>query len=434
MTTKAIGRLLLYLVAFVCVLLQPTAVSGEPLARSVSASRQFIVYGNDAPLRRSVTDLAERVKANLLALLQVPDQWSVPILVRLDRPQANVPDVPVTKLNFSQTGVGLKIQLDFLFGRDTDPELLERELIRALLLEISYRRLPSLPAGLPYVSAPDWLVEGILAARNQTTSRADALDALALRPARLRDFLMQKPALLDSQSRKLYSAGAWALIQIISQRADGRTQLFRYIADLPNASADPVAEFQAHFPGFGKSADEMEQSWSGLVQRMAGEQQFVLETFSSTVSQLDELRKIKIATDAAGKNPLTLEQTIAATRPKIDVTAAGELAQHFAVLAARAHPLLHSIIIDYQLAAQAAARKKTRGWSKRLFQASTLNDEICARIREVEDFMNWFEATQATSPSGDFQDYLRAAQNDPGAVRRRDALSIYLDAMELQLQ
>jgi hypothetical protein len=210
--------------------------------------------------------------------------------------------------------------------------------------------------------------------------------------------------------------------------------LFRYIADLPNASADPVAEFQAHFPGFGKSADEMEQSWSGLVQRMAGEQQFVLETFSSTVSQLDELRKIKIATDAAGKNPLTLEQTIAATRPKIDVTAAGELAQHFAVLAARAHPLLHSIIIDYQLAAQAAARKKTRGWSKRLFQASTLNDEICARIREVEDFMNWFEATQATSPSGDFQDYLRAAQNDPGAVRRRDALSIYLDAMELQLQ
>lgn len=409
-------------------------MSGEPLPRSVSASRQFIVYGTEAPLRRSVTDLAERVKANVLALLQIPDRWSVPILVKLDQPRANVPEVPTAKLNFSQTGAGLKIQLDFLFAPDTDPLSLERDILRAILLEISYRRLPSLPAGLPYVSPPDWLVEGILTVGNHSASRSDALAALAMRPVRLNEFLVQHPALLDSQSRNLYSAAAWALVNIITQREDGRAQLIRYISDLPNASADPIADFQAHFPWFGKNPEEMERNWSGLVQRMAGEGRFVLETFSGTVRQLDEMRQIKIATEAATKTPLTLEQTVAARRPKIDVTATTELAHRFLLLAARAHPLLHSIITDYQLGAQAVARKKTRGWSKRLIQASALCDQISARMRQVEDFMNWFEATQATSASGDFEEYVRAAQNDSGAIRRRDALSIYLDAMELQLQ
>ena len=48
--------------------------------------------------------------------------------------------------------------------------------------------------------------------------------------------------------------------------------------------------------------------------------------------------------------------------------------------------------------------------------------------------MNWFEATQASTSSGDFEYYVRAARTTEEVTRRRDAISVYLDAMELQFQ
>ena len=49
--------------------------------------------------------------------------------------------------------------------------------------------------------------------------------------------------------------------------------------------------------------------------------------------------------------------------------------------------------------------------------------------------MNWFEATQMESRSGVFADYLRVA-DQPRAPepRRRDPLSVYLDALQDQLE
>ena len=55
-------------------------------------------------------------------------------------------------------------------------------------------------------------------------------------------------------------------------------------------------------------------------------------------------------------------------------------------------------------------------------------------MSEVDDFMNWFEATQAKTASGAFRDYLHASANNDAIPRRRDALSVYLDALETQLQ
>src|SRR5262245_58969769 len=79
---------------------------------SVSPSRQFVIYGADAQLRGAVSSLAERTKANLLALLRQRDGWIVPIVVNLQPQQANLPEIPAAEIRFSQTGFGLKLQLD----------------------------------------------------------------------------------------------------------------------------------------------------------------------------------------------------------------------------------------------------------------------------------------------------------------------------------
>jgi hypothetical protein len=411
-----------------------STLSAAPLERSVSPSRQFIIFGGNRILRSAVSDAAERVKAKLLGLLQLRDQWSVPILLHLQRPQANAPEVPPVLLNFSQTGAGLKIQLDLLVDRDFQPAVLQREVLRALLLELSYRTLPSLPAGTPYIAPPDWLVDGILTLDSESPEVFEGLDSIASNPPALKNFLAQHPRLLDSQSRALYRACASALVRILLEHENGRAQLNRYIADLPRASVDALSDLQVHFPWLGKDSDAMEKNWRENVVRVANERRFALITFAATSEQLDECLRTKIAQDREKKNSLNLGETVRASRPNIDTKAANELGQRLTLLATRAHPLLRPVVVDYQLAAELLARKKRHGLARRLAGSAALREKIAARMSEVDDFMNWYEATQAKTASGAFRDYLHAADSSEQIPRRHDALSVYLDALETQLQ
>src|SRR5438270_798723 len=281
-------------------------VSGVPFERSVSSSRQFIVFGGDPRLRGAIADLAEHSKRNVLALLLTGDNWLVPILLNIEQPQANLPEMPRAALNFSQTGSGLKIQLDLLITPEVDPAIVERELVRSILLEIAYRGLPLLPAGVSYATPPDWLINGISTLRDESPATLAALESLGAHPMPLKDLLAQRPDLLDSQSANLYRA--------------------------------------------------------------------------------------------------------------------------------HAHPLLRPVVLDYQLMAQSLADKKWRGLSKRAAATVQLRERVSSRMGEADDFMNWFEATQASTSSGDFRDYLQAVRTTEELPRRRDALSVYLDAVELQFQ
>jgi hypothetical protein len=103
-------RVLLFSIFFASCMALP--LSAELLPRSVSTSRQFIVLGPDAALRGKICGLAEQTKKSLLTLLQQADEWKTPVVVNAQRPQANLPEARPAELNFSQTGFGLKLQLD----------------------------------------------------------------------------------------------------------------------------------------------------------------------------------------------------------------------------------------------------------------------------------------------------------------------------------
>jgi hypothetical protein len=423
------------LIALACLLLcSATGLSATPLERSVSPSRQFIIFGGNRILRGAVSDAAERTKSTVLTLLQVRDQWSVPILLNLQRPQANVPEIPPVLLDFSQTGAGLKIQLDLLVTPESQPAVLQREILRAVLLEMSYRSLPSLPAGTPYIAPPDWLIDGILTLDNESPEIFDGLDNAATNPPTLRDFLTQRPVLLDSPSRALYRACASTLLRMLLEHDNGRTQLARYVADLPRASTDMLVDLQSHFLWLGSDSGAIEKTWRENIPRIARERRFALLTFTATSERLDECLLTKVAQDRDKKNSLTLDETVRASRPNIDIAAAKKLGERLMLLTSRAHPLVRPIVVDYQLAAESVARKKRQGLAKRLANSRALREKITARMSEVDDFMNWYEATQAKTVSGAFRDYLHASASNDAVPRRRDALSVYLDALETQLQ
>src|SRR5213080_3562434 len=153
-------------------------VSAAQPDHSISPSREFVIYGADPKLRGAVSSLAEQTKANLLALLRQRDDWKTPVVVNLQSQQANLPEVPPADLRFSQTGFGIKLQLDLTISKNLDVSVVERELVRAVLLEMMYRKRTNISAGAVLAEPPDWLIDGVLALAPER-DRGRLVEALA---------------------------------------------------------------------------------------------------------------------------------------------------------------------------------------------------------------------------------------------------------------
>lgn len=399
--------------------------------RSVSPSQQFVVYGDDPELRGAVSQLAERTKSNLLSLLRRPDEWKTVIVINLQTPQANLPEVPPADLRFSQTGFGLKLQLDLTIGTNVDASFVERELLRAILLEMIYRRKPDLPAGAVYVQPPDWMLEGV-SALTPSRDRSELIDALAIttKTVSLKEFLQPRPISdLDSTTRALFRAYSYALVQLLVDLADGRSQLFRYIDNLSTCSNDPLSDLQAQFPALRNDAVAQ---WKSKLAEIESARKYELFSFAKTGQRLDELLK----TGLGGASPETVDLDQLASRRRLAPTgnaALVQLSRDLSLLTTRAHPLMRTIVREYQEIASLIVVQKWRWLTHRLSEVNALRDQIAAQMNKIDDYMNWFEATQLTNKSGSFTGYLMAAEFGAARSRRRDLLSVYLDSLENQL-
>jgi hypothetical protein len=403
------------------------------LARTVSPSRQFIIYGANATLRGAVSELAEQTKANLLALLRQPDGWKTPIVVNLQSAQANLPEIPPAALRFSQTGFGLKLQFDLTIGENIDASLVERELLRAILLEMIYRSEPDVAAGTAFVEPPDWLLEGVLAL-TPGRDRGPLVEALLVSVKRmpLEEFLQQRPALVDSPGRLLYRAYSLSLVQLLVGGIDGHSRLARYIHNLSRASNDPLADLKAQFPLLG---EDVEKKWQSAVARLGDAQSYQLLTFAESEQRLNELLRVK--TPDAGKSPKQAQLSeLAQRKPSVaEKMALNELSQNLFLFTIRANPVMRPIVREYQQIAALLARGKRKRIIEHLARLQMTHTKLVARMNDVDDYMNWFEATQSNSRSGVFADYLKAAGNSQvPAPRRRDALSVYLDSLAEQFE
>ena len=405
-----------------------------PPERSVSPSQQFIIYGANGAWRGAVSELAERTKANFLALLRRPDRWKTPVLINLQLSQANLPKIPPAALRFSQTGFGLKLQLDFTVARDVDSSLVERALLRAILLEMIYRNQPDIAPGTPYVQPPDWLLDGVLAL-TPGRDRRPLVEALLLSDKIMPLEKLLRPTSisgLDSPARLLYRAYSFALVQLLVDATGGPARLARYIDNLSRASTDPLADLKAQFPVFNGGA---EKTWRSGVVRLGATQSYQLLTFVETERHLDELLRIKISDIGHLTKTVQLGDLSQRKISPAESAAVAAASQDLVLLAARANPILRPIVQEYQQIAALLTNGKRKGLTARLARVQTARARLATCMSEIDDYMNWFEATQSKTKSGAFVDYLKAAQEQNEArPRRRDALSVYLDALEEQFQ
>jgi hypothetical protein len=408
-------------------------VYSVPPGRSISPSRQFAIYGADAKVRGAVSSLAEQTKANLLALLRQRDDWKTPVVVNLQSQQANLPEVPPVDLRFSQTGFGIKLQLDLTISKNLDVSVVERELVRAILLEMIYRKQPNITAGAVLVEPPDWLIDGVLALA-PGRDRGPLVEALTntSTPAALEKFLHQRPGILDSTGRTLYRAYSFALVQMLLGEKDGAGRLARYIDHLSASSSDPLADLEAQFAFL---ANDAERAWQLGLRQLKSTQTFRLLTFAESERRLDELLRVKISEPNKPMKTVRLDEFTQHKPSVSEKMALDQLRRDLLFFVPQTNPVLRPIAREYQAIAALLARGKRRGMAKRLSRLEATGQRLVSRMSEIDDYMNWFEATQMKSASGNFTNYLKAVdQSQLQQPRRRDPLSVYVDALEDQFE
>lgn len=414
------------------------ATSSAALAeQSVSTSRQFVVSGSDLALRGAICDLAERTKRELLTLLNQRDDWKTTIVINSQYRQANLPDIPQLSVALGQTGFGLKVQMDLIVdSRASRPEI-RRELLRALLLEVMYRGQPNIKAGAAYSSPPDWLLEGIPAEQSDLSrdrlARVLALPVAAKNVLPLEKFLVQRPQLLDSPGRTLYRAYSLALVDLISHASNGSRSLSKFIAGLPTCSNDPMAELRSHFPGLFEGP-VAEKNWEEQVSRLATPQPYQLLSCAETERLVAEKLRFRISERGVEKW-YELNEFSLFLNSRTAQNILGTVANDLRGLATRANPIYAPIVAEYADITARLLRGKTAGIAKRLEQLRAARQTTAAQMRQIDDYLNWFEATGLGRPSGEFTDYLRAAERAAHPERtKRDPISVYLDVLETEFE
>jgi len=158
-----------------------------------------------------------------------------------------------------------------------------------------------------------------------------------------------------------------------------------------------------------------------------------LFTFSQTDEKLDQLLQTKFSPADGRDKSLSLEDLCQKKPTPMQRMALQKFTQEFMLLAAHANPILRSIIQDYQQLVAQLAVGKSRAVGARLTELKTLRARLSDRMTEIDDYLNWFEATQLSTRSGLFEGFLNTSSAvSPSAAHRKDAFSAYLDAMEEQ--
>jgi hypothetical protein len=406
--------------------------------RSVSLSRQFVVYCDDLALRLALSSFAEETKASVLGALGQPDHWVAPIVITARPQETNRPLVPPAEVTLFEVEGGFKVEMVVKIGADPRDIRLEQQITRAVLLEFAYRDSPSaVKGGRAYLDPPPWLIEGFVQMRVSRENGLDAslfqalIDGQKLLP--LEAFLAQKPEHLDSTSFKLYGFYSMSLVQLLSEMPDGRAAMALLLKELP-AGEDPNEALKKRFPALAGSEQSVEKWWALGVARLAAANRYKGLSIAETELRLNSLLTLQI-TPAKSDSPkqfalADFKQYLKHPQAR---PALKSLTVQLTALGASAHPLFRPIVAEYQRLTTDLARGKTGRVKERLAAAARYRELVLHRMNEIADYMNWFEATQSTTRSTAFDAYLKAAREPLTASSPRgDAISQYLDEMVLQ--
>jgi hypothetical protein len=425
------------------------AVSGfaalEVRKKSVSSSKQFIVYATNPNVRSAVAMKAEDLKKEFLDTLRLKDEWKMPIVLNVGGTPPTMKRPPRYQLGIYEGDDGQnKVQLD-VFDFDSlknpereierllrDPEF-QSQLLGAIVLENSYRH-SAVKAGRAYERPPAWFVDGLTERIRSRDSDASAgLYSRLLsgaEPPQLGEFLATRTDRLDATSRAIFRAQAAAFLDALLSLPDGRTGLRGYLS-VPRRSPTPVAEIVAVFPSLGKDARPLSRKWVLAMARASATDRVDLLSQRETAKQLDNLLAVKPLPDpkhpevAAMSGPYAFP---AIARSQNGAFILSQTENSLLQLSVRAHPLYKPLVDEYLgIIRQLSGKPKSRV-DKRLAAAEEMRAGLTRETSEARDYLDWVEATKLKTENTELSSALDEVDDLQAAPPRGDAISRYLDA------
>ena len=404
-------------------------------ARSVSSSKQFVVYSNDSKLRSLVSMRAEDNKREFLDLLGEKDAWKTPIIIQFG-PPPNAKRPPRYRLGiFESDNGGNKIQLDVYDPAFAQEPEFDAQILSALALEYMYRKAPA-KAGRSSAQPVPWFVQGLgerIRERSEGSQPAGIYSTLlsGADAPRLGDFLDTQPDRLDATSRSVYRAQAAALVDAIIALEDGRAGLRNYLS-APRRWPGDANEIVSYFPSLGGNRDTLGRKWVLAMARASASNRTELMSERETAKELDDILAVKALPDpkhpevAAMSGPYALP-TIARSRNGRFILA--QLESSLLRLSLRAHPLYQSVVEEYLRIVRDLAAKPKRHEDKRIAAAEEMRVGLTRETSDVRDYMDWVETTKIKTASPDLGKVLDDVDELEEPPARTDAISRYLDAV-----
>ena len=416
----------------------------DPVPRSVSRSRQFVVYSADARLRMAVASYVETAKQDVLETFGVGDHWKFPIVIDLKPAVSTDSKQPLSRVSLVETEGGWKVQIDVVLREGEFKTVrLPQAVIRAILLELACREHPP-TIGAPYTEPPSWLLEALVH-NMQTRATGTEPNAALFRQLietgnlpKIRDFLTNKVEVMDATSLAVYSACASSLLEMLVATPDGKASLTRMVKGLGDSDGDAVAQLLKHFPALGGSEAALEKWWTLGLARYSILDSHLARTVPETDARLTAILKLTLVTDE--KKGTKEDYTLADYKTFLKHPGAKavlyEQCNALGQLMTQAHPLLRPVVLEYQRIAIDLARGKTRRMDGALRSIEEYRGLIVDRMDKISDYMNWYEATQVTGQSGAFEDFLKAGREMEKATppKRNDAISNYLDQVQREFE
>lgn len=429
----------LLLIATLVAAVRVDAAPPDPKARSVSRSGQFIIFCSDAPLRREIETLAEEVKANVDELLgETGDRWKLPIIVSLAPP--NGPKRPPVLFKMVSTPEGAKIDIDAEVGRDLAAVNLQKQFVRAVLLEIAYRGRPPIRGGEEYREAPWWLVDGMIEIfrRRDLGVNSELFQRLVEvnKFPPIEEFLDFRADGLGATAQAIDSAFSMGLVQSLLDQPNGRANLGRFVRRWPDSGGDAMAALKKDFPALGEGGASLQKWWTLNLARLGASERYRGLSLVETDKRLAPILEIELTIDKAGtkkKFPIAdfaQYLKLPAARPAL-----ANRRQALLALSAEANALLRPVIADFDEVFALLARGKTKALSERIENIERYRTNVLERMDKITDYMNWYEATQAPARTGEFDSYLKAARElDREEKHVFEPIKRYMDTIEKEYQ
>ncbi|MEO8352539.1 MAG: hypothetical protein ABI680_12455 [Chthoniobacteraceae bacterium] len=412
----------------------------NPLERSISNSRQFIVYCDDVSLRHKVAAFAEEVKSDALKLIGRSGSWKIPIVITLEKGQGLDPMKSPVSLVMQATPQGPKIQMDVKIGDDPGTVFLQRHIVRAVYLEYSYRDR-KIRGGEEIVLPAWWLVAGAIETFRRRDLGVDTdLFARLVETNRMPEidtFLSLHPDSAGEAAQLMDGAYGMALLQLLTEQPNGRHCLANFVRDWPDQANNPVGALTRAFPGLGEGSAGLQKWWTLNIARLSAADRYRGLSIEETDRRLNALLDVELTVGPEGeKKSFNVAEFTTFLGNKEAKKALAARHGEVVALSAQANSLFRPVVRGYEEVFARLMRGKTRGVRDQILKTEIYRETVLHRMNDIADYLNWYEATQLGVRTNAFDSYLRAARAIEADHRKQpieEEIQKYLDALEAQL-